>query len=489
MLGDEGEFVKLRVFFAGTGDALLLSAGQGKNVLVDGGPSSGIFDSHILPSLRGLHNADEKLDLVVITHIDDDHIDGILRLLHLYEQASGRGVPAGHPMDLPTITALWHNSWKEISPGVLATRIPPPGPGAAIRPASLGFAFAPSNVCYSPYQGGEVVVMTDTELRSIKRNSGFRDGLVALTSPLHKAHLGAELVLTVLGPGRTALDNLKVLFERDAAKHARTAHGRIADWLSAARAKLNLVRPMRKRSVTRRNAAQLAQQLRADTNILRHLDIAHPHGATPDPAVETNERLGEASKVTPANRASIIVLAAENGNGNRPRRTCLLTGDAAVPDIVDGLIAAGKLQPGSVFRCDILKVQHHGAEFNFDETFARQVIARHYAFSANGQYRNPDPEVVRVLITERAAVAKEEPFCVWFTCSAERAPTEHQPEMRAALDAAVASAQKANSGTPKLVTVRVMKDTQDFFDICLCSDPAGGCGCIPADEATTVLAS
>ena len=103
-------------------------------------------------------------------------------------------------------------------------------------------------------------------------------------------------------------------------------------------------------------------------------------GVSLDAAVEESEKLldnlaaaaeiiadADDSKVTPPNRASIILLAEENG------RTCLLTGDAAESEILDGLREAKQLTDAEPFRCNVLKVQHHGSEHNVSKMFATQV--------------------------------------------------------------------------------------------------------------------
>ncbi len=95
------------------------------------------------------------------------------------------------------------------------------------------------------------------------------------------------------------------------------------------------------------------------------------------------------NKVTP--RASIILLAEEK------HRTCLLTGDAAEEDILEGLDAAGRITDGR-FSCNVVKVQHHGSEFNLSRTFTETVLADHYVFCGDGAHDNPDPSLVRTIV-------------------------------------------------------------------------------------------
>ena len=71
--------MKLTIFKAGDGDCFLIDDGTA-HVLVDGG-RMGSYTDHVSERLNQLHKDGHKLDRVCISHIDDDHISGVLRLL------------------------------------------------------------------------------------------------------------------------------------------------------------------------------------------------------------------------------------------------------------------------------------------------------------------------------------------------------------------------------------------------------------------------
>lgn len=103
---------------ASQGDCLLLHHGTAKApswILIDGGPSH-TYNRSLLPRLRQLHAALEldavapvPLGLVVLSHIDDDHVAGLLKLFSDLAQAHDE-----HRAPIAEITELWHNSFDAI---------------------------------------------------------------------------------------------------------------------------------------------------------------------------------------------------------------------------------------------------------------------------------------------------------------------------------------------------------------------------------------
>ena len=97
------------------GDCLLLHFGTKADpglVLIDGGPS-GVYKPQLKPRLleirkaRGLgKNEPLPVDLLMVSHVDDDHIQGILELTRELREAVG--VP---PL---RIARLWHNSFDDV---------------------------------------------------------------------------------------------------------------------------------------------------------------------------------------------------------------------------------------------------------------------------------------------------------------------------------------------------------------------------------------
>ena len=99
----------IRAVKAKHGDALLLFAG-GATVLIDGGPS-GVYRRYLRDQLLALDGNGEEpaqIDLMMVSHIDADHIDGILDLTaELLEAREEDRDP------IVEVKRAWHNSFAD----------------------------------------------------------------------------------------------------------------------------------------------------------------------------------------------------------------------------------------------------------------------------------------------------------------------------------------------------------------------------------------
>jgi beta-lactamase superfamily II metal-dependent hydrolase len=446
--------VKLKVFFAGDGDCLLLTSADGHHALIDGGRTDP-FRKNAWPVLQTFAAAGERIDLVIVSHIDADHISGVLWLMRQvaawtrfdFQTNEGNNPnPKLKPPKVPRpprIDALWHNSWRA-QLGALADPVE-----ALVGRVSDGLETAsykqtrPAMEAIGALQDlaesipdGIDLLRTVDEDTPVARNAGFKQDLVMLRDPLHVETLGS-MKLRVIGPGKQHLkelqDEWRKWLDTAAGKKAAREQAEIPTRRDAQGPSLGVTGHdfLEARATERAEAEALV------TSIAENVEIIH----TTDP-----------TEVTPPNRASITVLAEESG------RTCLLTGDAAEEEILDGLKAAKRLD-GGPFRCNVVKVQHHGSEFNLSETFAKQVIGEHYVFCADGANENPDPAVVKTVVETRLAVDPS-PFTVWFNCS----PKRTLPNRRASLRAGIAEATNVAATRPE-VTVNVLADDEPFFEI------------------------
>ena len=96
--------ITIKSYKAGKGDAFLISFGENKehNIMIDMGISSTY--NEIKPDLELLKNNGKKLDLLVVTHMHDDHIDGVIDFIN----------DNGLNKNIIEIDEIWHNSYRHL---------------------------------------------------------------------------------------------------------------------------------------------------------------------------------------------------------------------------------------------------------------------------------------------------------------------------------------------------------------------------------------
>jgi hypothetical protein len=335
------------------GDCLLLHFGSKDEpglVIIDGGPS-GVYAPHLKPRLeqiraaRGLSREEPLgVDLLMISHVDDDHIRGILDLTKdmLVEKAAHRPLPL-------RVFDFWHNSFDSIidnTPEELTAAFRSQF-GAASTTGAL-----PDDATIDADDEDldeETIVASLKVLASIEQGFRLRGDAESLEFPpnlefdgkLIMARQGGEaleiapgLSFTVAGPMIAELEKL---------------HKKHQAWL----------KDLKEKGKSPRAA------------LAAYVDRSVP------------------------NLSSLVVLA-EAGD-----RRMLFTGDARGDKILEGLELVGVLRPGGRIHVDVLKVPHHGSANNLDDDFFERITADHYVFSGDGEHGNPERDALQMLIDAR----------------------------------------------------------------------------------------
>jgi hypothetical protein len=354
------------------GDCLLLHWGApARLILIDGGPGP-VYRNSLEPRLEQLRDQrvgeGESLpvDMLVVSHIDDDHIGGILGLnQRLLEEESDGETP------LLDIRLLWHNAFDDIVGNADALSA-----GVASITASLA-DFLPDDqlqesrlVLASVNQGRTLrdqarrvarsvnapfakLVRADAGKKAVAKKKGGakKAGAAKKTAAVARTDVEREggLTLTVIGPDQERLEKLS------------------AEWEKQVKAL---------KSKDKKAAAQAAAYLDASV----------------------------------ANLSSIVLLA-QMGPKSR-RRTMLLTGDARGDYVLAGLERAGLLKKGGSLHVDLLKLPHHGSHHNVDTDFFERITADHYVASGDGKHGNPEPAALQMLFESRAA---GDEYTLWLT--------------------------------------------------------------------------
>jgi hypothetical protein len=183
-------------------------------LLVDGGPS-GTYAAHLRPYLERLAEQGTVIDAVVLSHIDNDHVTGLLQLFgDVRLGINGAGAP------LPPIRALWHNAFslsaggQDIAPRVREVL-------AAASPT------VPDVRGIGPVAGvreGDALRFAAEEL-GIPVNARFPSGHILLDNAPAVRLAGPRV--EVVGPGQAILERLRQQWLEWLEKHGRdVAEGR-----------------------------------------------------------------------------------------------------------------------------------------------------------------------------------------------------------------------------------------------------------------------
>ena len=387
--------MKITILPSDKGDCLFLESEDGTAILVDGGMPNSYVD-HVQPFLGAWHKQHQRpLDLVYLSHIDQDHIAGVLQLMNdlvawrIYRRKQERNEDWDLPKcpEPPQVKGIWHNGFHDMvedNAGEIGSML-----------AARAIALNNSNNLNvqrlaAHYQAIAASIPESIKLSSrisgaqlkIPLNKEFGGKLAMVRGPKTRIQVNGKKSpeISVLGPFKDDLEKFKEKWNK---------------WLKDKKNQANLTRT---RDWRDREADRL------DVSSMIGLDA---------------EELGNRTKVTEENLASLMLLVRHRN------KSVLLTGDGHYTDIIRGLEHNGFIKKGEKLHVDILKVPHHGSEHNLAPEFARQVTANHYVICGNGRHENPDLAVLDAIMESRIGTQElrskkgkvGDSFQVWFNCS------------------------------------------------------------------------
>jgi beta-lactamase superfamily II metal-dependent hydrolase len=392
--------MKISIFQSEKGDCLLLESDDGKLILHDGGMNAS-YQKHVAPALSRLRSKNRRLDLVYVSHIDQDHIAGVLQLAddlvawRVFDHQRGLGNTrveepgVGRP---PEIGAIWHNAFHDQigkNHGDVADMLAASAEilAAAATAPLLEAAESHRELALSKMEATKLSRRISAAQLGIPLNGPANGKLMFVREGNAPIQLGS-LTIHVIGPFKADLEILRDEWNV---------------WLRKERAKIEKWK--------RQAAAEERELGNAVPELIRSMELAA-------------EEFGDRGNVTPPNLASLMLYVEEPRAGGG-RKRFIFTGDGHNADIYRGLQRLGKLDQsgGTGLHVDVLKAQHHGSEHNWHPDFVRNVTADHYVFCGNGEHENPDLGVIRMVLDSRIGkaglrstnVEVNRPFKLWFS--------------------------------------------------------------------------
>lgn len=375
---------RIEMLPAAHGDCLWIEYGRGdvvRRILIDGGPA------HTYPALRErvlhLPAGDRRFDLLVVTHIDADHIEGIVRLL---QDAESLGC---------TFDRIWFNGRDQLNAV------------ASDDEDALGAV-----------QGEYLsLLIHDYELRtgSVVWNVGLPTRYVAVdrkADTLPVIALPDDCQLTLLSPDHAQLIRLKDRWDEEL-KRAGVEPGDEA--------------ALRERLARNRQLKPLGDVLGDDDEATgKHFELPDPRGL--DLATGFDDELGDGDgeagsdadfggDTSLANGSSIAVLLEYPAAD--PEVRALLVGDAWAEVLVSSLDTLLG-DTGQRQRLDIFKIPHHGSVANITQTLLSRLSCKHYLISTSGaRFRHPHARTVELLLANHKNASNPRLHFNYFTCTTE----------------------------------------------------------------------
>lgn len=380
--------MKLTVFQSGKGDCLLLTGADGRMLLSDGGVGDA-YSKHAALALGKLRAQGKQIDVVYLSHIDDDHIGGILQMMddevdwriHDFQLKSGnkQHKAPGAPRP-PKVKNIWHNAFHEqvnkntgaIEEMLAASAAILSGSGAEVVKA---LAIEQGELATSVAQSLKLARCVDPAQLGIKLNVPAKGKLMLVRDAPSSAIKLGGMRLQIIGPFAQDLTQLRKEWNV---------------WLKANEKQLKSIQTKADEDSGAFGVKEISDIMLPKLKQADALSSLLPLDTKP-----VKFKLGDRKKVTTPNLASLMLFVEEAG------RTLILTGDGHHTDIRKGLEHIKKLGGAGGLHVNVLKVQHHGSEFNIDEAFCRSVTADNYIFCGNGEHENPDLRVLQAIADSR----------------------------------------------------------------------------------------
>jgi hypothetical protein len=212
----EQQGLALEVLRAEHGDCLLLTHGQ-EIVLIDGGPAK-VYDSALKPRLQelvGERGQPVWIGLIMVSHIDDDHIVG---LADMFAEAREREEQNRGPAEWRA-GELWFNAF-----GALTGANPTAGSsgvkGAALEALAASAPGSESRAVAVGVKNG-IALHEDALALGLKFNESAGGGLVERVGDGPTIEVVPGLTFTVVSPARARLEKLQKKWEEWERDHPR----------------------------------------------------------------------------------------------------------------------------------------------------------------------------------------------------------------------------------------------------------------------------
>lgn len=349
------------------GDCFFLEFGNGKKafrMLIDGGPAGG--KEALFKLLEQLEQQKQMIDVLVITHYDGDHIEGVLKLLE-------------EPRYSALVKEVWHNGLKEIAPDLRKQ--------ASETEEKVYRQFMRDNATARQAESGEISGTQSLELARLldreKKTINSIAGGSAITFQTQACRLGPEQDIDVffLLPERETLNKQLNDYRKALKKIVLSADVTLSEYCRSA---FECYIPQTEKPVGKEKPISVKKVIDFVTPVVDQIPVLAASDCD-DP----DDKL--------ANASSIAIVIRYHG------KKFLFPGDAT-PKLLGAALERWRKETGENLHFDVIKLPHHGSKHScvclLEES---ELDGDVFLVSTNGQqYGHPDLESLAKIVYRKA---------------------------------------------------------------------------------------
>ncbi|WP_404310640.1 AVAST type 1 anti-phage system MBL fold metallo-hydrolase Avs1a [Neorhodopirellula lusitana] len=351
--------LRIKMFAACDGDAFLVNHETSRhqtNILVDAGYAATFNDF-----ISGEVAEAKVLDLVISTHVDADHISGLLQLLKQNQNA-----PEDKTVD---IRRFWHNSLRCLSLNTVPDELSAGDRELLYEIRGRGYQASGETT------GSEISARQGSSLASLLSKGDIDWNVESGSKPIEASQvtdLNSEVKITVIGPTKERLQKLR-------------------DWW---------LKEIRRLGVSSKPTKD------------RLFEDAFEFICSYDLQVKNPEEIS-GSKLDSSSLEEVYVPdnSATNGSSiafilQTPNSNVLFLGDSIAEDIVEWFESNEGIDSKTVF--DAIKISHHGSLRNTSPRLLELIDAPIFFISTNGEkHGHPNLEVLKAIVDRHAEFERQ----------------------------------------------------------------------------------
>ncbi|WP_226793760.1 MBL fold metallo-hydrolase [Bacillus sp. B1-b2] len=355
------------MFPAKNGDSFLISfLGQStRNILIDlAYPHT--YRNYVKPKLQELHSNGESIDLVIFTHIDQDHIQGGITFFR--ENGDSKSPK------IISVKEVWHNSYRHLSIGNENITLEENDvEKIKKRVVYVDDSEEKSSIKISGKQGTRLGALL--EMNQYPWNTSFNSKAISFSNI--SKNIAEDVKIYVLSPTEVQLESLKRVWYKELRRMFPTLPLTVDTVFDDA---VEFISQNREST----GVANKTEKVSSTTNIVKLVE---------KPFQEDQDEI---------NASSITIIIEYYG------KKILFLGDAP-PTLVEEQLRKVYGENQFPIYFDLIKVSHHGSENNTNNSLMKLIDSNRYLISTNGKIHGHPNEatIARIVVRDSKDLKRE----------------------------------------------------------------------------------